>query len=183
VASLSYIDVLRLSGDVYMGGLMTVNELGLPLEFLHCEPLQPSRLQLSLYGTTIGRYLMVDVLGKGLIEGSQSRGVPVVLAREELLSLATRVKRPLCCLSATTQRPLSDAGDIKPRDNADDAKEFLAQLNETQPPYMLSIYDRISFPVEQHMRTLVDCASNFDILEPLNRIRRTLELLRGGEAQ
>jgi hypothetical protein len=177
MASLAYLDVLRLTGDVFMGGLMTVNELGLPTEFLYSEPLKPSRLQLSLYGSTLGRYLMIDVVGKGLIEASTSRGVPVVLARDELLPLATRVKRPLCVLSASSQRPFGEVGEVRPRESGS-GEEFLAQLSEVTSPYLFSIYDRVSFPVEQHLKSFIDCAARFDLLEPQARVRRTLELLR-----
>lgn len=178
MAALSYLDVLRLSGDVFMGGLMTVSELGLPTEFIYSEPLRPSKLQLSLYGTTLGRYLMIDVVGKGLIEASQSRGVPVVLARDELLALATRVKRPLCLLAQTTQRPLSAVGEVRTREGVEGGEEFTAQLSEVQSPYSFRIFDRVNFPVEQHLKAFLDCAARFDILEPLSRVRRTLELLK-----
>ena len=183
MAALSYLDVLRLTGEVFMGGLMTVNELGLPTEFIYSEPIKPAKLQLSLYGTTLGRYLMIDVVGKGLIEASQSRGVPVILARDELLPLATRVKRPLCLVNATSQRPLGDTGEIRPREGTSGEEEFLAQLNEVQSPYHFTIFDRVSFPVEQHLKAFIDCAARFDLLEPLNRVRRTLELLREGAAE
>jgi hypothetical protein len=170
--------VVRLSGDCFMGGLMTVSELGLPTEFIYCEPIRPSRLQLSLYGTTLGRYLMIDVLGKGLIEASGARGVPVVLGQDDLLALATRVKRPLCWIAQTTQRPFDKLGELRARDNAPDATEFTVQLADVQSPYQFRIFDRQSFPVEQHLKTFIDCAARFDLSEPLSRVRRTLEILR-----
>lgn len=161
-----------------MGGLLTVNELGLPTEFIYSEPLTPTKLQLSLYGTTLGRYVMVDVVGKGLLEASQARGVPVVLAQPELLPLATRVKRPLCHLSLSAQRPLSEVGQI--RQNSEE--EFVAQLSEVQSPYHFRIFDRASFPPEQHLPVFIECAARFDLLEPLGRVTRTLEMIRSGAA-
>ena len=177
MAALTYLDVQALTGDCFMGGLLTVNELGLPTEFLYSDPIQPSKLQLTLYGTTLGKYLMVDVVGKGLLEASQARGVPVVVGHSELLGLATRVKRPLCKLTPSNQRPLGEPGQI--RENS--AEEFAAQLNDVQSPYIIRIYDRINFVVEQHVPALVECASRFDLLEPLERVKRTLEVIRRGD--
>lgn len=54
MAALTYLDVQTLTADCFMGGLLTVNELGLPTEFLYSEPIRPSKLQASLYGTTLG---------------------------------------------------------------------------------------------------------------------------------
>ncbi|MCH7472274.1 hypothetical protein IIA79_04910 [bacterium] len=176
MASLSYLDVLRLSGDVFMGGLMTVTELGLPSEFIYSEPITADKLQVSLYGTTLGRYLMVDVVGKGLIEASKARGTPVIVGRSDLLALAIRVKRPLCQLSISNQRPFAEVGELQPRNET----EVLVQLNDVQSPYVISIYDRISFPVEKHLPVFIECASRFDLLEPFQRVERTLELLKDG---
>jgi len=174
MASLSYLDVTRLPGDVFMGGLMTVNDLGLPAEFIYSDPVKPSNLQASLYGSTLSRYLIVDVIGKGLVDASKSTGVPIVVAHSELLTLATKVKRPLCQISATHQAPLADVGEM--RESA--TGELLVQLSEIQNPFSLRFFDRANFPVEQHLSCLIDCATRFDLLEPQGRIRRTLEMLR-----
>jgi len=162
-----------------MGGLMTVNDLGLPTEFIYSEPLTPGKLQVSLYGTTLGRYVMLDVVGKGLVDASQSRGVPIVVGHGDLLPLATRVKRPLCQLTATNQRPLGEPGQMRELS----PEEFVAQLSEVQSPYNFRIHDRAIFPVEQHLPAFIDCAGRFDLLEPLGRIARTLELIRNDAAQ
>jgi len=177
MATLSYLEVLALSGDCFMGGLMSVNELGLPTEFLYSEPIRPSKLQVSLYGTTLGKYLMVDVVGKGLVDASQARGVPVIVGHSELLNLATRVKRPLCRVVATSQRPLGEVGEIREKSQ----EEFAAQLDETHSPYLVNIYDRVNFAVDQHLPVLVDCAGRFDLLEPLERVKRSLEVVRHGD--
>ncbi|MCC7477946.1 hypothetical protein IT575_05755 [bacterium] len=184
MAALSYLEVTRLSGDVFMGGLLTVSDMGLPTEFHYSEPLKPSKLQLSLYGSTIGRYLMLDVVGKGLVEASAARGVPVIVGHGELLPLATRIKRPICTLSQTHLAPLGDVGELRQVNGtgapAPADTEFMAQLGEVQSPWQVRIFDRVNFPIDQHLKGLCDCAKRFDLLEPLQRVRRTLEQLRGG---
>lgn len=177
MAALTYLDVLALTDDCFMGGLLTVNELGLPTEFLYSDPIKPSKLQVSIYGTTLGCYLMVDVVGKGLIEASQARGAPVVVGHTELLGLATKVKRPLCRLAQSSQRPLGEPGTIR----EGKPEEFTAQLNELQSPYSIRIYDRINFAIDQYLPVLIECAGRFDLLEPLERVRLTLEVIRKGD--
>lgn len=184
MASLSYLEVTRLGGDVFMGGLLTVSDMGLPTEFHYSEPLKPSKLQLSLYGSTIGRYLMLDVVGKGLVEASGARGVPVIVGHGELLPLATRIKRPLCTISQTHLAPLGDIGSARQVNGsgppASGDTEFLLQLSEVQSPWQFRIFDRVNFPLEQHIKTFCECAQRFELLEPLQRVKRTLESLREG---
>ena len=174
MAGLSYLDVQRLPGGVFMGGILTVNELGLPTEFIYSDPVSPDHLQASLYGTTLGRYVMVDVVGKGLVDASQARGVPVVVGHGDMLALATRVKRPLCHLMQSSQRPIGDVGEIRESSR----EEFLAQLSEVQSPWHFRIYDRVNFAPETQLPAFIDCAGRFDLLEPLLRIKRTLELIK-----
>lgn len=174
MSGLSYLDVQRLPGDVFMGGVMTVNDYGLPTEFIYSEPIRPDKLQVSLYGTTLGRYVMLDVIGKGLLDASGSRGVPVVVGHGDLLALATRVKRPLCHLMQSSQRPLGEVGALRESSN----EEFLAQLSEVQSPWHFRIFDRVNFPVETQLAAFMECAPRFDLLEPLQRVKRTLELIK-----
>ena len=174
MASLSYLDVVALSNDRFLGGLLTVNELGLPTEFHYSDPIRPSKLQLSLYGTTLGRYVMVDVVGKGLLDASQARNAPVVVGHSDLLELATKTKRPLCKMTATNLRPLGDLGEVK----ENNAEEFAAQLNDVTSPVSFRIYDRVNFPLDQVLPAFIECAGRFDVLEPMARVRRTLEVVQ-----
>jgi len=174
MASLTYLDVVALSNDCFLGGLLTVNELGLPTEFHYSDPIRPSKLQLSLYGSTLGRYVMVDVVGKGLLDASQARNAPVVVGHSDLLGLATKTKRALCKLTTTNLRFLGEVGEIK----ESNAEEFAAQLNDVQSPYSFRIFDRVNFPVDQVLPVFIECAVRFDLLEPMSRVKRTLEAVQ-----
>jgi len=177
MAGLAYLDVARLDGEVYMGGLMTVNELGIPTEFLYSEPIEPTKLQASMYGAALGEFLTLDVIGRTLIADSSTAGIPVVVAAAELLQLATRTKRPLCRLASTGLKPLGAPGQMSDRNEG----EVLAQLDDDGPPWSFRFFDRVNFPVEQHLNNFIDCAAKFDLLEPLARVRSTIELLAAGE--
>lgn len=117
---------------------------------------------------------MVDVVGKGLLDSSKARGAPVVVGHSELLQLATKVKRPFCQLTATSQRPLAEVGSMR----ESRPEEFAVQLSDVQSPYVFRIFDRINFPVDTHLPLFIEFAGHFDILEPLDRVKRTLEVLR-----
>ena len=179
MAGLAYLDVVELEGGIWMGALMAVNQLGIPTEFIYSEPLAPSQLQASMYGDALRDYVSLDVIGRSLIEDSQSAGCPVVVAGIELLQLATRVKRPLCRLASTSLKPLDELKALREKQDG----EVLVQLDEDGPPWSLRIYDRVNFPIEQHLNSFIDCAARFDLLEPLKRVRATLELLAKGGGQ
>ncbi|MCB1217332.1 hypothetical protein KDL44_08055 [bacterium] len=171
---ISYLDIAHLRADSYAGGLLSVNELGIPVEFIHSEQIRPTDLQASLYGSTLGRYLLLDVIGKGLAEASQQKGAPLVVASPDLLPLAQRVRRPVCCLQRTENRPLSDSGATDWLNET----ELQVQLNETRSPLLFRIHSRENFQAERTVPGFSECARSFDVLEPLSRIRRILDSLQ-----
>lgn len=167
-------DIVQLRGDLFIGGLLTVNDLGIPTEFMHSEQIRPTALQISLYGSTLGKYLLLDVVGKGLAEASQHRALPLVVASRELLPLAERVRRPVCHVSRTSDRPLSDVGDMELLSDT----EMQVQLSDTRSPMLFQIYSAENFAESKSLPIFASCSRNFDIAEPLQRVRRTLENLQ-----
>ena len=179
MSAISYLDVVQLKGDLFVGGLLSVDELGIPAEFIHSEQIRPTALQVSLYGSTLGKYLLLDVLGKGLAESSQHKGLPLVVASRDLLPLGDRIRRPVCCLSLTQHRPSHDIGEL----DWVSQNELQVQLQENRSPLLFQVLSRENFNAEKSIAAFRNCAGNFDLLEPLGRVRRTLETLMREEAQ
>ncbi len=60
---LGFLTVVELAEIGFCGGLLLLNERGRPLEF-HCNsPIQPSRTQRVLYGSTLRSWFFGDGLG------------------------------------------------------------------------------------------------------------------------
>ncbi|MDR3690269.1 MAG: hypothetical protein P4L46_12885 [Fimbriimonas sp.] len=68
------------SGGHY-GGLLVVNEKGLPREFRHTDGIRPTRLQQILYGDTLDSCLGTDSMGPALLAALQKR--PSILLVDE----------------------------------------------------------------------------------------------------
>jgi len=166
-------DIMLIDGKTYLGGLLEVNEIGLPVDFHYNKPLTPTRIQAGLYGDKLSEYLRLEVIGKGLIEASNTPGVPVVVRDRDLLNLATKVKRPLCHISPTRENALGDVGALR-----DGTETALLQVSPGDPPIKLQFFDKANFPLDQHASRLTDCAAKFDLIEPLTRVRQTLELIK-----
>jgi hypothetical protein len=54
---IGYLDVQQLDPAGYLGGLLVVDDFGLPVEFRHSVALRPTKLQRTLYGDALDRYL------------------------------------------------------------------------------------------------------------------------------
>ncbi len=59
--------------EKYTGGLLVVDQAGIPLEFKYTEPIIPSQLQKILYGKSLESYLYIEVIGKNLLRKAENR--------------------------------------------------------------------------------------------------------------
>lgn len=55
--------------DKFAGGLMTLNDKGLPTNFKYTEPIKPSKIQKIIYGNNLKSFLASEIIGKKILEG------------------------------------------------------------------------------------------------------------------
>lgn len=78
----------------YFGGLLLINTLGRPLEF-HCTlPIQPSRAQAILYGSSLDGYLCGEQIARALLQKVKSRPSLVLTDCSAVLSVRNVVNIP-----------------------------------------------------------------------------------------
>lgn len=69
----------------YTGAIMVTDERGYPLELRVASPVRPSAVQRALFGESLTRYLIVELIGKRLCAELQRRPV-VALSNERVAS-------------------------------------------------------------------------------------------------
>ncbi len=69
---IGYISVKKID-EKYTGGLLVVDQAGIPLEFKYTEPIVPSQLQRILYGKSLESYLYIEVIGKNLLQKAENK--------------------------------------------------------------------------------------------------------------
>jgi len=79
----------------YVGGLLTTNDYGLPLEFLCTKPVAPSRLQRILYGDILEYHLTVELIGKTILSSVNVPPSLFLVKEETLLDLRKESSYPI----------------------------------------------------------------------------------------
>lgn len=69
----------------HLGGLLVVNEFGVPEEFKYTEPVTPTKLQEIIYGSSLFYYLHVEIIAKTLLQKSEARPEVVLVEDPNLL--------------------------------------------------------------------------------------------------
>jgi hypothetical protein len=94
-ASIAFLTIRELDAIGYCGGLLVLNERGHPLEF-HCNaPVQPTRSQEILYGSTLRSYLLGEVIALKLLEACTCPPAALLTDLPGLVELSDTIAVPI----------------------------------------------------------------------------------------
>jgi hypothetical protein len=174
---IGYLDVQQVEPAGYLGGVLVVDEFGLPVEFRHSVALRPTPLQRTLYGDALDRYLRAAVIAVRLLDDLES-APGVILASDPILAVGG-VTPPVAAFERSGVEPLGPAGTLQPLSGAANPG-FVLQLREGEPPLRL-----ITKAGAEHHRAMADAvleaAETMDVYEPPARVRSALALIAAGE--
>ena len=159
--SLGFVTVRHHPAHGYFGGYLIVNRLARPLEF-HCTlPVQPTRAQQILYGSTLGEFVCGEQIARALV--AKAKGTPQVLFSDTLAVLTLRHMQsiPMAVMESPNEENSALLRPDSPRHKyhrfkalgqqfsvlpefADDAETFLALFGSEKPPLdLLEPFGRI----------------------------------------
>ena len=69
-------------GEKFVGGVLIVDERGIPKEFKYTKPISPTKLQRIIYGKVLEKYLSVEIIAKALLSKIENK--PSVILTDEI---------------------------------------------------------------------------------------------------
>ncbi|MFN6991407.1 MAG: hypothetical protein ACK4MM_01660 [Fervidobacterium sp.] len=143
----------------HIGGILIVNEYGIPVEFKYSEPISSTKLQQIIYGNSLEYYLHVEIIAKGLVQKLENKPEAILVQDPTLLFDKNIVLLNLLPQSVSEKR----------EDN-----EVIINVN--------TVSLRLTFmegaKVEESVLNIItEYAGKIDILEPFERIQKALEFV------
>jgi hypothetical protein len=173
---IGYLDVQAFEPSGFLGGVLVVDEFGLPIEFRHSLALRPTRLQRTLYGASLDRYLRAAVIAVRLLDDLESRPA-VILTGDPVLAIGGD-GAPVAFWERSGVAPLGAAGAMQALEGA--SRGFLLQLRPGEPPLRLltkagpAAYGAMA-------EAIARAAETMDITEPPARVRSALAVIAADE--
>jgi hypothetical protein len=199
--NLAYLLVASPLPNVFIGGLMVTDRFGLPLEFRYTEPIQPSKIQQVLYGQVLNSYIKKEVILETLLKNIEVSFKALLVEDDALLEIKGK-NYSVGRLTLTKSPPIGETGkrqEIAPG-------ELLLQLTAEGNPIRLTLPEGVSTPsptattastpttsktgeletpASEDARParadlpslLIDAAQSMDIVEPLRRIEKALDII------
>ncbi|HOO74369.1 MAG TPA: hypothetical protein PLS66_03675 [Tepiditoga sp.] len=65
---IAYFSIFKSQDEKYSGGILTVNDKGLPENFKYTTPIKPNKIQKIIYGNNIKSYLAGEIIEKNFQE-------------------------------------------------------------------------------------------------------------------
>jgi hypothetical protein len=171
-----YLTVLEHNSYGLLGGYLIIDDRGRPLEF-HCTaPVQPSRAEQILYGSTLGPCLVGEQIGGGLVAAARLRPKVILIDQLDLSFLGPQHEIATVLLVASTDR--GSAGDSsEPRLGRVDDPSSLPRTAGTTTRHSFQV-DRYRFELPPNgagdrnivSRLLESLSQRVDLAEPFERI-------------
>jgi hypothetical protein len=153
---IGYLSVMNIDGK-HLGGVLVINDLGIPVEFKYSEPVTPTKLQEIIYGNSLEYYLHVEIIAKGLVQRLENKPEVILVQDPTLLFDKNTVMVTLL------PQPVSEKKE---------GNEAVFNFNNKSIRITFSENAKVDDNVVQK---ILDYASKIDILEPFDRVEKALK--------
>lgn len=154
----------------HLGGIMIIDNKGVPLDFKYSEPLRPNPIQQIIYGKSLHAYIKNEIIIKGLIKSVQDPPLLFITDERTIYEHQIFTQRPLVFLSGTNLASLGNSGEIKQIKE----DEFLLQLYNIEAPLRLIFLSYKETLIDKCINSIIETSRNIDILEPVQRLSKAL---------
>lgn len=87
---IGYLSVKKIDSK-HVGGILVVDQRGIPIEFKYTDPVVPTELQKILYGSSLETYLHADIIATSLLGKLENNPVVILTDHPDLVEIDKRI--------------------------------------------------------------------------------------------
>jgi len=170
--TLAFVSLVELKKDVFRGGVLVTDAQGKPLEFRCTSAIQPTAVQKTLYGETLGAHMAVELTARPLLNAVKEKYDAVFVMQGEFIELRKFIQKPLLVVAkqgATLAAQQDSENPVK--------SELLASPSGKFEPVVLTCHWQHADDIDGRLPYFGALFSRFDLIEPFARIGNALKLV------
>jgi hypothetical protein len=164
--------------DTFVGALLITNEFGIPLEFKCSHAIKPSAIQKTLYGDKLKTHIAVGLCGLPLIEASANKPEFICTNQSFILDLRNSTEIPTLFIART-----GDVINLGSDEKRDIQKMRVESTDGVFQPIVFQSHPLFGRDSEKLMPTMTSLFQRFDLLEPFDRMTKSIEILGKNDAK
>ena len=165
---IAYFGIHKTTGnDGYIGGVLVINDEGIPRDFRFTHPISPNAVQRALYGDTLKPHIFVELIGSQLVGALTLSPFCVVVKDASLLDLHEHVALPIAYIEPTRASRASNG-------RSEGAHRLDSGISGGRP---VNVRMARTADAEAVREALSRFSAKVDLMEPFDRITTAVELL------
>ena len=154
--------------EVFVGAILITDEFGVPLEFKCTHAIKPTAIQKALYGEKLRPFIAINLCGIPLYKSLQNEPELIFVKQSFCLNLHTEVDASIVLVNKAGETLTAQ----------DEGQRDRIQSEGDYQPIVVSYHPDSKVNENQEIREIVsDVFGNFDVLEPFDRITKSIEIL------
>lgn len=160
------------TSESYVVSLLVTDNNGIPIEFKCTHAVKPTAIQKTLYGEKLIPYIGITLCGIPLINSISNKPDIICVNLPYLLDIRVEIKTPTLLIRRAGE--VINIGN----DNKTDNEKYRIE-NEFGNFQSIVIQSHIENKEEAktHMPLVNDLFNNFDLIEPFDRMRKSIDIL------
>ena len=156
----------------YMGAVLVTDFFGVPMEFRCTHPVKPTEIQKQLYGSTLDRYIGVELCGKPLLGALQRTTQLIIVSSQLLLAVREGSQSPVLLV-----RRAGEVLNVLGSDGATPQEMKIDVKNRGFESITVRVHESFPADMDESKKLIGELIQNVDPLEPFDRIAKAVEAL------
>jgi hypothetical protein len=166
-----YFSIAKLENK-YIGGILIIDDTGIPLDFKYTEPVIPSPLQEAIYGKSLDSHIKQKLIAKELFKELNGK-LQICFTDIENINIAGQFVKFAVGLAETML-----SADLKPGEYKQiKQNEYIISTKEHKSPVRLLFQDLPPSKILNGLEIAQKIATNLNITEPFLRIENAFNII------
>ncbi len=164
--------------DSYVGATLVTDGQGIPVEFKCTHSLKPTAIQKSLYGDKLKPFISINLCALPLFRSLINKPTIFFVDQPYTLSFRTEIELPVIYVKRQ-----GETINLQNEISSENSKKKIENSNGLFTPIIIQPHPDFETDLKDNSNFIADLFNSFDLSEPFERIKKSVEILGNTDAK